>query len=295
MILILVMYFFWALLIFLNQKIMFVCAHPFFIGGLRSFSVGLLFLLYNFVFCKIDIKRNVLFKSDFKLLFSFGIVVYCFAVSGFVLGLEYLSPVIASFLFATGPFLTTLLMYFLKKESISIRKIYGLLIGFCAIVPVVLSISGKARESSVYGAIVFFASMILYSYGWILFKDILSRSSHSSSFLNGIAMSLGGAVALLISIIFKVPDESIKNLFMDHYFLTLVFIGVTAICYGLYAYLLTKHSPTVLSFAGFLGPFYGMLISVFFFGNQFSIIFVFSLLALFLGFYIFYQEELKKI
>ena len=240
-------------------------------------------------------KKNTLSKLDFKLLFSFGVVVYCFAVSGFSLGLDYVSPVVASFLYATAPFLTALLMYFLKKENLSRKKMYGLLVGSVGLLTVILGSSGESGTSSISGVIVFFVSMIFYSYGWILFKDILSKSSHSSSFLNGIAMSLGGAVALLISIIFKVPDESIKNLFFDHGFLTFIFIGVTAFCYGLYAYLLTEYSPTFLSFAGFLDPFYGMLISVLFFGQQFSIIFIISFIALFIGLYIFYQEELKSI
>ena len=135
--------------------------------------------------------------------------------------------------------------------------------------------------------------MFLYCYTWILFKDIVGHRQDVALKLNSIAMMFGGLLTLSASLIFKVPDASMKLLFIERSWYVLAFITLTAIGYGLYSYLLTKYSPTFLAFAGFLDPLFGTLLGVMFFGHPFNMVFFYSFIMLFIGLYIFYREELQ--
>jgi drug/metabolite transporter (DMT)-like permease len=294
MILVFLLYFIWALMLFVNKEVMLYCTHPLFIGGLRAFFSGLLIVFYSLFFQKTRIRVQDLSKAEWKKFFIFTFVLYGLAISGFSLGIDYVSPIAASFIYSVGPFITAALMYFLYKEALSVNKIIGLIIGSAGVLAIVLCGHEDAgMKSSMYGVIVFVISMFLYCYSWILFKDVFVARKNESQLLNGMAMTLGGGSALLASIIFKVPDDSMRLLFVEHSGLVAAFVILTAWGYGLYSYLLTKYSATFLSFAGFLDPVFGTFLGVLFFGYPFHIIFIYSFILLFIGLYLFYKEELK--
>ena len=122
----------------------------------------------------------------------------------------------------------------------------------------------------------------------------MQNRKKESLLLSGIAMTIGGGIALFCSLLFKVPDSTMKLLFVEHGLLVALFVVMTTCTYGLYSYLLTKYSPTFLSFAGFLDPVFGTLLGVLFFGYPFHLIFIVSFILLFVGLYLFYREELKS-
>lgn len=294
MILISILYLFWSALLFMNKEIMFHCSHPFFIGGLRSFSAGVLLIGYSYFVKGSRLKYNDLSRKEWKKLLISSFMLYSLAISGFSLGLDYISPIVISFVYSSGPFLTAGLMYFLYGQTLSKKKLIGLLIGFVGVIMIVLGGDEVATaSSSLSGAAIYLISMLLLSYSWILLKDIIKSRRETSLLLNGISMTFGGSIALTCSLLFKVPDDSMKLLFINHTLLVATFIGLTAFCYGLYAYLLTKYSATFLSFAAFLDPIFGVLIGVCFFGRPFHFVFITSFVLLFIGLYLFYKEELK--
>lgn len=294
MVLVFILYFVWSLMLFASKEVMSHCAHPLFVGGLQSLFAGILLVLYTFVFQGARLKPTDLSAVEWKKLLACAVMLYSFAASGFVLGIDYINPIMASFIYSVAPFMTAGFLYFLYNQALSVKKMTGLLIGSVGVLTIILGNTGASEvRSSWYGVIIFLISMFLYCYGWIIFKSIIERREKKSLLLNGMAMIVGGGIALFYSVACKVPDSSMRLLFVDHGPLVAVFLLLTAIGYGLYAQLLTKHSPTFLSFAGFLDPAFGTLLGVLFFGYSFHIIFIFSLIALFVGLYLFYKEELE--
>lgn len=279
----------------MSKEVMNFCTHPLFIGGLRSFFSGLLLVIYSYVFQGVRLNYKDLSGADWKKLFACGFMLYGLAVSGFSLGVDYVNPIVISFIYSVAPFLTAGLVFFLYKESLSMHKIAGLTIGSIGVSAIVLAGDETAgMRSSFYGVAVLLISMFLYCYSWILFKGVFANREKESLMLSGIAMTFGGGIALASSILFKVPDSSMKLLFVEHAPLVILFIVMTASGYGLYSYLLTKYSPTFLSFAGFLDPLFGTVLGVLFFGYPFHLVFIFSFILLCIGLYLFYKEELKS-
>lgn len=279
----------------MNTEIVSHCAHPFFVGGLRALMAGLLIVFYSHFILGKRLSLKKISKSDWKDVVTCSIMLYGIAMPGFSWGLHFVSPVVASFVLSSAPFLTAGLMYILHGETLSKNKTIGLLIGFLAVLVIILGgHDSGSMLTSIHGAGIYLFAMILMSYTWITFKKITNKYKDLSLMLNGTAMVLGGTGALLFSVVFKTPDRSIALLFVDHGLLLAAFIFFTAVCYGLYSYLLTKYSPTFLSFAGFLDPMFATLFGLAL-GHQFHMIFIFSFIALFAGLYIFYREELKII
>jgi drug/metabolite transporter (DMT)-like permease len=79
----------------------------------------------------------------------------------------------------------------------------------------------------------------------------------------------------------------------DFWWLLLLFAMLTAVAYNLYSKLLKRYSATFVAFASFLEPAFGLLYAAIFLGQPISTLSFVSLMALGLGLYLFYQEELR--
>src|SRR5262249_16486304 len=113
------------------------------------------------------------------------------------------------------------------------------------------------------------------AYGWLVMKDLITKRRYSPLMVNGIGMLVGGIAAAFTAfaiegnyplVIQKAPTDVIgmrlieycgpllTSLIMAAGSMLLLIIIANIICYNLYGYLLTKYSPTFLSFAGFSTP-----------------------------------------
>src|SRR6185437_4712442 len=72
----------------------------------------------------------------------------------------------------------------------------------------------------------------------------------------------------------------------------MVIIG-NIICYNLYAFLLKRYTATFLSFAGFTIPIFTALFQFIFFHTGINWEFLVTIIFVFVGLFIFYQEELR--
>ena len=73
----------------------------------------------------------------------------------------------------------------------------------------------------------------------------------------------------------------------------MIFIS-NILCHNLYAGLLKKYSATFMSFTSFLRPLFAALYGWAFFQEKISWHFYTSAIIVFIGLYIFYQDELRK-
>lgn len=215
-------------------------------------------------------------------------------------GLQYLTSSKTCFIYSLSPFISALFSYFLLAEVVSKKKWLGFIIGFIGFIPLLLS---TTHEENLAGTFFVFswaelavvAATITSVYGWILLKQLVKDEGLSPSIANGIAMLLGGSLALGHSRLTETWNPIPVTDLLPFFKCTLFLIVVSnCICYNLYGYLLKRYSATFMSFAGLTTPLFSALFGWLILGETTTIAFWLSFTLLCFGLVIFYQEELKQ-
>jgi len=189
--------------------------------------------------------------------------------------------------------------YFFFNETIRGRKLYGLIIGFLGMIPILLTTSSTEQ---IMGEISFISlaeiavivSVALHSYSWVVMRKLVRDKSYSPVMVNGVTMAAGGILALLTSMITE-GFFPVTNAVPFAGWLAAVIIISNIVCYNLYGHLLRRYSATFLSFAGFLCPLFAAFYGWWLLGEKITWHFYLSSILVFIGLYLFYQEEKKKL
>lgn len=284
---------------FINSKLMLTNPYPFFVGMLRAACSGCFLMIYSWMRHKEVFKTFSLSRQGWNDLIVFGVLVHGFVMCGISYGLQYTDPIKICFMFAMCPFVTMTLEYFSRKDSLTPKKIIGLMIGLFGLIPVLLEANHGEYKNvpaylEVWGTVVIFVSIVFFSYGWIVIKRFLKTyPDYPIELVNGIAMSVGGLVSFVLFLIFAQGNIFSMHLTQDFSLLATAFIVSSLLTYMIYPYLLKSFTATFIAFAGFLEPAFGLLYGVLFLGNSVTKLSCFSLALLFIGLYIFYKEETK--
>src|SRR5260221_946434 len=269
---------------------------PFLFIGMRMILGGSLLLAY---YRWVKKQSIVIHKADYSLflcIVSFHI--FCAYTLEFW-ALEYVTSSKACLLYNLSPFITALFSYFLFSERLSYRQMCGLMIGFLGFIPILVAqtplekIGLHVSFLSIY-EIALIASVTSSAYGWMMVKHLMSRH-YSLLLINGISMTGGGILALLLSLTtegfsgLKVTSGD-QLIMLGGYCLALVIIA-NIIGYNLYGYLLTRYSATFLSFAGFMTPLFAALLGWVFLGEQVTWHFFATISMVILGLYLFHNEK----
>jgi len=213
--------------------------------------------------------------------------------------LNYMTSSKTCFLYNFAPFASSLFSYFLFNERMSKKKWIGLAIGFVGMIPILLSTSpveefiGELYFLS-WPEIAILISVASHSYSWIIMRKLVRDKSYAPSMVNGVSMFTGGGLALLTSPFFE-DFAPVTNVGPFIGFLALVILISNLICYNLYGHLLKQYTATFLSFAGFLAPIFAAFYGWLFLNETITWHFYASGTVVFIGLYIFYQEELQQI
>jgi drug/metabolite transporter (DMT)-like permease len=216
-------------------------------------------------------------------------------------GLQFLSPAKTCFIYSLSPFIAALFSFVFLGERMTGRKWTGLGVGILGFGPILLSADGMEPDSdlalfflswaelSVVGATV---SSVL---GWILMRNLVSTHGVSPLVVNAWSMLFGGIMALVNSGLIgewdPLPYDDMPRLIE----VTLLMVVISSlICYNLYGYLLQSYTATFMSFAGFTTPFFTAIFEYLWFGQIVSWSFILSTAFVFMGLFLFYQEELKN-
>ncbi len=297
MVLIFILYALFASTFILGREAALACPPVFFIG-IRMILAGILLVGFVRIFKKesFTIQKNELFWFSGIVLFH----IYGSYVLEFI-GMQYLTGAKVALLYNLSPFITALLSYLFLREVMSAKKWLGLLIGFLAFIPVLITtptsnemLSPSLGFLSVAELLLIF-SVISACIGWIFMKKLIRDYNHSYIFVNGVGMLLGGILALATSYFFE-TWPSIHSLshnvpFLRSLFL-LIFVG-NIISYNLYGKLLHDYSTTTLSFFGACTPLFAALFGWLWLGETVSPWFYVTAVLVGIGLYIFYKEELK--
>ena len=281
---------------FLGSLILTKNHFPFFVAGARFFISGCILLTMYYLRHRKTIWTDApqLLQASF---FKYAFCLYTISAIGFAWGMQYVDPVKACFVFVLAPFVTALLLFWCKQEKLSLKKIYGLIIGFLSVIPIILQsdhghFSNIAWYNAALGYFVFGLAVIFFAYGWILNQEMHRYIHIPSSLITGAALVVGGGTTLVVSSCMYWKNNIQLHVTEDFWWLLLLFAILTAVAYNLYSLLLKEYSATFLAFASFLEPAFGLLYAWIFFGQVISIFSIISLLGLGFGLYIFYQEEL---
>lgn len=294
MFLLLVLYAFFASTFIIGREAV-LAVPPMFFIGVRMLLAGVLLVGFVRIFNKaaFKLKREDLFWFAGIILFH----IYGSYVLEFI-SLQYLTGAKASLLYNLSPFITALFSYLFFGEILSFKKWMGLLIGFLAFIPVLITqpVSTESVVYNSYAEILLIISVTASCIGWIFMKRLISEHKHSYVFVNGIGMLFGGMLSLGTSYFFEVWP-SVASLYSNIPFvrslLLLILIG-NIICYNLYGKLLHRYSTTTLSFFGASTPLFAALFGWLWLGETVSPWFYVTAVLVGVGLYIFYQEDLKE-
>ncbi len=289
---------------------------PIFFIGMRMSIAGSLLLGYLYC-CKPQLLRVK--RKDVGLFARIIIFHIFFAYILEFWALQYVTSFKTSLLYNVSPFITALLSYSFFAHRLTWMQLIGLIIGFIGFMPMLLThipveeIAGHIGVFS-FPEIALLLAITASCYGWIIFKELVSKQDYSPLLVNGTGMFFGGMLAFLVSIftentadlirvsakeipIFLSPyitDPWYYSLLMGLFYAIALILIANIICYNLYGQLLKRHSATFLSFAGFTTPLFAALFGWLFLGEVISLSFVISVCVIFCGLYLFYRDELKQ-
>jgi drug/metabolite transporter (DMT)-like permease len=151
------------------------------------------------------------------------------------------------------------------------------------------------------------ASVASSAYGWMIMKKLTNRG-YSFVTINGISMTGGGILAFIASLITD-GAPALKNapvtisFIAQHYGIyteNICMLGIYTVSlivianiigYNLYAYLLSQHSATFLSFAGFMTPLFAALLGWIFLQETITWHFFATMIVVMFGLYLFHAKK----
>lgn len=274
-------------------------AQPVFLIGFRMIIAGCMLLGWQYL---ADRRALRIPKKDWGIFFKVSIFHIYLAFLLDFWSLQYLSALKANVIYATSPFVTALLAYFILKERLKPIQIVGMLVGTMSIVPVCLIPNAKAcagiggpfsislPELGLLGAV------LCASYAWFIVKELMNRG-YGMVVINGVAMLVGGILCMITWLTKSSITGFVSPVSNWPWFLVWIFaliISANILFYNLYGWLLKYYSLTFIALAGFLSPSFGVVYEWLFMGGQITWHYAVSIGLVTLGLYVFYSGELKK-
>lgn len=272
---------------------------PLFLTATRMLLAGVLILGY------IAWSNRSLLKVTGKQLLSLGVlaVFSIYLTNAFEFwGLKHMTAAKTCFFYSFTPFFSALLSYLHFGEKMNGKKWLGMAIGFAGFIPVLAAQKGSEEllsslafiswpELAVIGA------SICSGYGWILLRLLVKNQSMPILMVNGTSMLIGGALALIHSLVIDtwapLPVAKANLGAFTQGLLIMTFIS-NILCYNLYGLLLRKFTATFLSFMGLLFPIFASFNSWLFLGEPFSPTIFLSTGIVSIGLWLFYSAELRQ-
>ncbi|MBQ0073693.1 MAG: DMT family transporter [Prevotella sp.] len=150
--------------------------------GIRVMGGALLFWLASIiskVCAKDDEVRDTVRLGDRKellWLFGAGMFAIVFNQCNYIIGLSITSPLNASIMTTTMPIITMVLAALIIKETITFRKVSGLVLGCLGALVIIMTSAGGAREGGVLlGDVMCIAGQFSYAFYLTAFKGVISR------------------------------------------------------------------------------------------------------------------------
>ncbi len=291
MLLIVLMYAFLAS-IFVLGKAALAYSPPAFLVSVRMLLGGALLLFFYRV---VQGRKTRVAFADFGLLLLTSLFHIYLSMVPEYWALQYLAASKATLLNSMKPFMTALLAYGLYKERLSGWQCLGMVVGFVSLLPVVLlkqvpgELNGNLWTLSL-PELVLFGSILTGAYAWFLVRKLM-RKGYSPILINGIAMVMGGTMALAHGWFTYGFYPLAPGTFLPFmgYIMLLILIG-NVVYFNAYAWMIQKYGITEVAIFGFLSPVFGGFFGWLFLGEQITWHYVVSLAGIAYGMRLFFKK-----
>ena len=298
---------------------------PTFMVALRMLGAGLiLFFYYRKSTHRLTFSY---YKRDLPLLFGISLLTLFIPSLCKAYALQNMLASKASFFGSLDPFVTSIYAYLFFRETLSFKKIIGILLGFAGMIVILASRAPSSEQALMafsvfsYPEVAALIAMAVGRLGWMFVQQLIRNERYTGAELNGLLMTLSGIIALVIPfagaaaavvISYIKPAWAPAYNFSDAFAIfhlnpastfsitaLLLFVAYTVffgnvIGYTMYANFLKKHSITFISLAGFSVPMYTYLFDALL-GNPISPMFLVAAAITFTGLMIFYQDEINRL
>lgn len=282
---------------FTLSKILSNYAPPFFLVGSRMLIAGCLLGLYTY--WSYSHKSTKTSRDDWFLMLQFSIFGIVVPHVSRAWALQFLPTVKASLLFNTGPFFSAVFAYLLLKEKLTILQIAGLAIGFGGTLPLLLSNSSVLTQTSLFSFtlpdVMVLIAIASLSYSLFIMQRLVKHRNISPVFANAVSMIAGGFIALNASCWTESTWIKTPHSFISFIGLLCLNISISNLfCANLQAWLLKKHSSTLLAFASFLSPAFTALYGWLLLGETITWNILLSFFLVLIGLTVYFYGETSK-
>lgn len=271
-----------------------VYAQPIFFLAVRMILAGA--LLSGYLAAKMSFTRElwISFKRDWFLFLQIILFHIYLTYLCDLCALKNISSVESAFIYNLSPFVAALLSYIWFREYMTLKKWVGLLIGFGAYLPQIITLGSTQLFTDAWPRVLTLTAVISSAYGWIVLRALVKKG-YSSVLVNAVGMFFGGLIALITSYFVEPWSPAPVTAWIPFFQATLLIVVVANILfYNLYGNLLKYYTATFLSFAGFMCPFFAAIFGYFFLGETLNPTLFISFILVCIGLVIFYHEELKQ-
>lgn len=268
--------------------------------GIRMFISGLILVPWNL---QRTASRREFWQTIKADIWSLLFIALCTTLLPAIIkafALKYMTASKTALLGSIDPFVTALYAYILWSETLSLKKIAGIALGFCG---VLISIFSTSPTEMAWGEFLYIsypelaalASVVISRYGWILVQLMLKKGRYKPTEINSMTMLVSGFLALCIAGL-SGATVTVSCAATGWYVVVFAYTIIVGNLFGytLYGYCLRKHSATLMSLAGFLVPVFVLLLSQCLGQEQLSLNLLFAGVVLFAGLCVFYSDDLGK-
>ncbi len=288
-----------AMFIFAKQGL--AVAQPIFMTGIRMMMGGFMSLII-YTWLHHSLVKKITSINLIQWLWI-GMLTLCnvyICNSLEIWALQYLSVGKTAFIYNLTPFFSALFSYFLFSEIMTMQKWAGLILGFIGFLPILLGPSQIVDITTRYGyfslaEIALFGAAVTSIIGWTIMRLLLETGQFSPFFLNGVSMLLGGLLCLVHAAWYEHAPYITQGA-MVPFVQLVILLGLfkQTIAYNLNSFLLTRYTTTLVAFFSFSASLIAACLGVIFLDETISIYFVISVITVFIGLALFYQEELRQ-
>lgn len=270
-----------------------------------TFFVGLRMLLGGIILCALSYRSShrmkfSYLKQDWFLLLWLALCTTLVSSLLKAFGLQNLVSSKAAFIGALDPFITAIYSYLFWRERLSRKKVIGVFLGFLG--TLVLCFSHSPIEDTFFNLLIFslpelaaLGAVAISRYGWICAQITMKRDRYTPPELNGLMMLISGVIALIAS-------QFIDTVGFSDIPMTTSFLGLLAytvlignvVAYTMYAQFLKAYSANFVSLAGFSVPIFVTLYGKIFLHEAITSNLVISAMLIFIGVFIFFNDEIKR-
>ncbi|MFC2088505.1 DMT family transporter [Calditrichota bacterium] len=221
---------------------------PFYSAGLRFFIAFL--ILYLFA----RVKGYKIPKDFHSHLFfiRFGLINFLVGYASVYWGEQYINSGLTSVLFAVMPFYTMIFsIWLLPSETITIKRVVGLLIGFSGVVVIFNDQLQFSSEYAIYGMIAVLISPAFSAMGTLIGKK--ATKNYHPVILITLPIFYCSITFFVLSLIFESQSQAIFSNIAIFSIIYLAMFG-TAIAFVLYFWMLTRQSAVLMSMITFVTP-----------------------------------------